>query len=109
MLLIIAQVLLLIFMKLEKQLFLTISIITSAVVAVIFGITAFTSVGNWKSLNDDINDDLDNSDDDGYEVSYSWYLMLFGGLMSMSVAVISVIIFFKGRNGSDESASLNKA
>ena len=106
-LLIFAQILLLVFGRGDRKFVTMILNITSAVIAAIGAITAFTACGNWKDLTDDINEDLDDEWD--VEVGYSWYLMLFSGLFSLGVAAIAAIMLFTQKRFSEGEEPLNKA
>ncbi len=89
-----------------KTSFATILIIISVVLGIIEMINAFTSVGQWNALLNDLEDQYDFVD---YNLGYSWYLMLFSGIFAIC-AVINYLLLLKDvRAGSSINEPLNKS
>ena len=84
----------------------SVAIVASGVVSVILAITAFTAVGKWNSLIEDIKDQSEYVDLE-IDLGYSWYLMLFSGIIGVTITVMSVFIFCGSRNKSHDDALLN--
>jgi uncharacterized membrane protein YphA (DoxX/SURF4 family) len=63
--------------------------VVTIVLAVVFAVSAFTAVGQWKELVEDVEASTTNTDID-YNLSHSWYLMIFAGIFSIFCALGSL-------------------
>lgn len=80
----------------------SVCILTGMCLSVILAVSAFTAVGNWNELSKDIEDQA--GDDYDIVLGYSWYLMLFSGVMAVGVAGMSAVAFCRYRNSSEEGS-----
>ena len=88
-----------------KSSFANILIIISVGLGIIEMIGAFTAVGQWNALLDDLEDQYDFVD---YNLGYSWYLMLFSGIFAVCAVINYALLFKEIRTGSSFNEPLNK-
>lgn len=102
MLLLIVQGIIYLTIMKNKKSFTTIALIVAMVIGVILVATAFAATGNFNDLIENVKDEYDWMTVD---LGYSWYLMLFAGILGVAGTILSFIAIWTGRN---EEAPLMK-
>lgn len=74
--------------------------VATIIIAVVFAVSAFTAVGQWNSLVEDVEETTTNTDID-YNLSHSWYLMIFAGIFSIFCAFGSLHGLCSKQKGDD--------
>lgn len=82
--------------------------VATIVLAIVFAVSAFTAVGQWKELIEDIESSTTNTDID-YNLSYSWYLMIFAGIFAIACAFGSLHGLCAKRRADNLDKPLNSA